>query len=96
MLGGLRRGQSVQHGQPDHALRLLLQPAQEMHGLYLVLVLARLLEAAAHAWLDVRATERRDFAQLPRYLDTVVQQESQLTLIHQPIGIGDQTEQICE
>jgi hypothetical protein len=84
----------VQYGQPNHALWFLLQPAQEVHGFYLVFVLASFLEATTHAGLDVRASERRDFAQLSRYLYAVMQQKSQFTLIHQSIRIRDQTEQI--
>lgn len=89
------RGQSVQHWQPDHALWLLLQPAQEMHGFYFVFILSRFFEATANAGLDVRTTECRDLTQLSRHLYTVVQQKTKFPLIHQPVGIRDQTEQIC-
>lgn len=74
MLCALRGGESMKHRQPDHALGLLLQPAQKMYRLYFILVLASLLEAAANARLDVRSAERRHFSQLPRHLDAVVQQ----------------------
>lgn len=94
MLGALRGGESMKHRQPDHALRLLLQPAQKVHRLYLVLVLPGLLEAATHAGLDVRPAECRHFPELPRHLDAVVQQQAQFPLIHQSVRIGDQSEQI--
>ena len=89
VFGRLGCRESMQHRQPDHALRLLLQPAEEVHGFDLALVLAGLLETAAHRWLDVGAAERGDFAQLARHLDAIVQQQAELALVDQSIRIGD-------
>lgn len=82
VLGALGGRQPVKYREPDHALGLLLQPAQEVHGLDLVLVLAGLLEAAPDRRLDVGAPEGRNLTQLTRHLDAVVQQEAELALVH--------------
>lgn len=74
MLCALRGGESMKHRQPNHTLRLLLQPAQKVNRLYFIFVFSSLLEAATNARLDVRPAKRRHFSQLPRHLDAVVQQ----------------------
>lgn len=92
VLGALGRGEPVQHRQPDHRLGLLLEPAEEVHGLDLVLVLAGFLEAAAHRGLDVGAAEGSHLAKLTRHLDAIMQQQAELALVHQTVRVGDQSE----
>lgn len=56
--------------------------------------LAGLLEAGLDRRLDVGAAESGHFAQFARDLDAVVQQDAQFGRVHQPVGVGDQPEQI--
>lgn len=53
-------------------------------------------EAAAHAGLNVAAAERGHFAQLPRDLDGLVEQQAEVTLVRQAPGARHLPEQVCK
>ena len=79
--GGLGAGEPVQDGEPDQALRLLLQPRHELAAVDAGPRLAAAhAQAAAHAGLDVGAAELRDLAQVARHLHQVVQQQPEAAL----------------
>lgn len=89
MLGALGGGEPMKYRQPYHTLRFLLEPTEKVYGLDLVLVFSRFLETATYARLYIRTPKGRHFAQLSRHLYAIVQQQSQFSLIHQSIRIGD-------
>ena len=70
----------VKDWQPDHALRLLLHPVEEVEGLDQVGV-PGLLEAGPHTGLHVDASEGLGLAKDPGDLDTVTEQEAKLPLV---------------
>ena len=55
-----------------------------------------LLKAAAHTWLNVAASKCRYLAQLLGDLHTVVEEQTQFPLVHEAIGISNQTEDNCQ
>lgn len=80
VLSSLRSGEPVEDGQPDHALGFLFHPLQEVQGLNQIAV-SGLLEARPDAGVDVDTTESLSLAQDPGDLDTVTEQQTQLTLV---------------
>ena len=52
-------------------------------------------KAAPDGGLDVRPTEGGHFAQLAGHLDAIVQQETQLALVYEPVGVCDEAEHVC-
>ena len=70
----------MQHWQPDHALRLLLHPVEEVESLYQVGV-AGLLEARPHAGLHVDPAKCLGLTEDPRDLETVTEEQAKLPLV---------------
>ena len=70
----------MENRKPDHALRLLLHPLEEVEGLNQIAV-SRLLEARPYAGVDVDPTEGLSLAQHSGHLDAVTEQQAQLPLV---------------
>ena len=83
VFSSLSSGEPVEDGQPHHALRFLFHPLQEVQGLN-QLAVPSLLEAGPDAGVDVDTTEGLSFAQNSGDLDTVTEQQPQLTLVGSP------------
>ena len=80
MAGRLGSYEPMQNRQPDHALRLLLHPVEEMKGLNQVFAWACFAEAAPHRGLHVGPTKGGEFAQNSGDLDAIMQQKAQFSL----------------
>ena len=70
----------VEDRKPDHALRLLLHPLEEVEGLNQIAV-SGLLEARPDAGVDVDPTEGLSLAEHSGHLDAVTEQQPQLPLV---------------
>ena len=70
----------VEDGKPDHALRFLLHPLEEVQSLDQIAV-SGLLEAGPDAGVDVDPTEGLSLAEHSGHLDAVTEQQPQLPLV---------------